>query len=63
MTNVRCKQLRIDYSVYKKGSSERYNGGCVAATINNPPATILWSLMSADGSGPVYFVEGTMDAR
>ncbi|XP_037919601.1 uncharacterized protein LOC119656955 [Hermetia illucens] len=45
----------------RRRPSERYQEDCVVRTIKHPPAAMIWSLISADGPGPLYFVEG-MDA-
>lgn len=47
----------------RRRPSEKFNEACVVKTVKHPPATMIWSCISGDGCGPLFFVEGTMNSR
>lgn len=44
----------------RRRPNERYLEDCVIRTVKHPPSVMIWSCISAEGPGPIYFVEGTM---
>lgn len=45
----------------RRRPSERYTEECVARNVKHPPAIMIWSCITAEGTGPLYFVDGTMN--
>lgn len=39
---------------------ERYSDDCIKQTVKHPPSLMIWSCISSEGPGPIYFVRGTM---
>ena len=41
---------------------EKYKAACVQTRVKHPPSIMIWASISAEGPGPLYFVEGSMNA-
>lgn len=44
----------------RRRTKERFNEECLRRTVKHPPAIMIWSCISTEGPGPIYFVEGTL---
>lgn len=48
------------FQYVRRKPGERYNEDCILRTVKHPPAVMVWGCISADGPGPLHFVEGTL---
>lgn len=54
-------QAVVERSQYvRRLPSERYEEHCTLKTVKHPPSVMIWSCITVQGPGPIYFVEGTM---
>lgn len=47
----------------RRRRNERFSETCVLKTVKHPPSVMLWSCITSEGPGPLYYCEGTMDQR
>lgn len=45
----------------RRRPSERFSDVSVLQTVKHPPSVMVWSCISAEGPGPLYFCQGTMN--
>lgn len=45
----------------RRFTSERFKEDCTAKTVKHPASVMIWSCITAEGPGPLYFVNGTMN--
>lgn len=45
----------------RRSSNEEFSETCVAQTVKHPTTVMVWSIISAKGTGRLYIVEGTMN--
>lgn len=44
----------------RRRPGERYKKDCLHQVVKHPPSLMIWSCISSEGPGPIYFVDGTM---
>lgn len=47
----------------RRRPSERFHEDCLVKSVKHPPAVMIWSCITSEGPGPLYFVNGTMDQK
>lgn len=45
----------------RRSQNEEFSESCVAQTVKHPTSVMVWSVISAKGTGRLYIVEGTMN--
>lgn len=45
----------------RRAAYEEFSEQCVAQTVKHPTSAMVWSIMSAQGTGRLYIVEGSMN--
>ena len=45
----------------RRSADEEFSPQCVAQTVKHPTQVMVWSVMSAQGTGRLYIVEGMMN--
>ena len=45
----------------RRAANEEFSEQCVAQTVKHPTSAMVWSIMSAQGTGRLYIVEGSMN--
>lgn len=46
----------------RRRPQERYKEDCVIKTVKHPPSVMVWSCISSEGPGPIYFVDKIMNS-
>lgn len=47
----------------RRRNFERFTEACVMRTVKHPPSVMLWSCITSEGPGPLYYCEGTMNQQ
>lgn len=56
----RLEAVTEAFNFVRRRPGERYNEDCIQRTVKHPPAVMIWSCISGEGPGPIYFVNGTL---
>lgn len=47
----------------RRRRSERYSEACVVKTVKHPPSVMIWSCITSESPGPLYYCDGTMEQK
>lgn len=57
----RLEAMTESVNFVRRRPGERYSEVAVQKKIKHPPSVMIWSCITGNGTGPLYFVEGTMN--
>lgn len=58
---TRLEAVTENVRLIRRRPRERFHEDTVVRTVKHPPAIMIWSCISGEGLGPLYYVTGTMN--